>query len=77
MRYYPQAQIDQLISHGQVKRERDRNDNERLMLCVTLPEPGGAKVYEDVRSLESATLSDYANDRRNPYLRAKFEGVVR
>ena len=72
MRYYPRTEIEQLRKRGIVTSERDRNDNMIDILTVTLPEPGGAKVREQVRAIEDATISEYVCHPNNPYLRAKF-----
>jgi hypothetical protein len=60
MRYYPRELIERLRREGQVKGD---------VLTITLPEPGGTKVREDVRAIEDTTVVDYLRDSRNPYLR--------
>jgi hypothetical protein len=72
MRWYHRDEIERLRSHGRVVSKRDRNDEWRDVLTITLPEPGGAIVRENVRALENATLSDWASDPNNPYLREWF-----
>ncbi len=76
MRYYPQAEIERLQRVGRVCQVRTRNDDYVNMLTISLPEPGGALVREEIRALESATLLDWANNPTNPYLRdwAKIQG---
>jgi hypothetical protein len=64
MRYYPREVIERLRQEGRVIANGD-ND----VLTITLPEPGGAKVREDVRAIEDTSVLDYLRDHRNPYLR--------